>query len=302
MVLPVGYIDGNIDTLDAIKIPITDRGFLYGDSVYEVFRTYQGVPFMFEEHLDRMENSARLSRMSMTLSRQQIVDALQQTVAASEPQPGEDVYVRYQLTRGGGAVDLIPSPDLESRLVIMVKPLPGWKQEHYDPGMRLAVTRLHRNPVNSLDPNIKGGNYLNNILAVMEAREAGADDCIMLTHNGLVTESSNSNVWFVIDDVIVTARSGVLHGLTRRGLMPIFKRQKIKAIERDITAQELKHSAECFITSATREVMPVHQLRLADGNWLKFAAGGGEKTRIAMELYREMIAQFVQENRSLAWF
>ena len=302
MIKPTGYIDGKIGPLDEIRVPVLDRGFLYGDSIYEVIRTYSGIPFMFDAHHERLMNSARLSMMNISQGKQAIVDAIVNTIAAAEAEGGDDVYVRYQITRGEGGVDLYPDPKLRSRLIIIVKQIPEWNPDFYKTGMSLAIPALRRNAVNTLNPNIKGGNYLNNILGLAEARAMGADECVMLDADGLVTECSNSNVWFVLDGKVVTPATGNLLGLTRKSLVGLLERAGHNEIERQIHSDELAGATECFVTSATREVMPVASLRLQDGTVLKFPPGGGELTRLAMKLYAGMLADFVNENRDKAWF
>ena len=302
MVKPTGYIDGRIDALTEIRVPVLDRGFLYGDSIYEVIRTYSGIPFLFDEHHERLMNSARLSRMNVSQSKQEIVDAIVATIAAAEVGRGDDVYVRYQITRGEGKVDLYPDPELRSRLIVIVKEVPKWNPDFYQTGMSLAISDLRRNAVNTLDPNIKGGNYLNNILGLAEARAMGADECVMLNADGLVTECSNSNVWFVLDGMVVTPASGNLSGLTRKSLVALLEHAGHNEIERHIHSEALIGATECFVTSATREVMPVVSLRLQNGTVLPFPRGGGELTRLAMKLYANQLVEFVKQNREQAWF
>ena len=302
MIKPSGYIDGKVGPLDEIRVPVLDRGFLYGDSIYEVIRTYSGIPFLFDEHYQRLMNSARLSMMNISQGKQEIIDAIVDTIAAAGARRGDDVYVRYQITRGEGQVDLYPDPKLRSRLIIIVKEVPKWNSDFYDIGMSLAIPDLRRNAMNTLNPNIKGGNYLNNILGLTEARALGADECVMLDADGLVTECSNSNAWFVLNGEIATPATGNLLGLTRKTLVGLLEKIGHKNMERRIHSEELTAATECFVTSATREVMPVASLRLADGTVLKFPRGGGELTRLAMKLYTDMMADFVAENRDKAWF
>ena len=302
MVKAVGYIDGEISDLANTRIPVADRGFLYGDSVYEVFRTYSGIPFLFDEHYQRLLNSARLIEMNINQSKQEIISAVKRTVRASLPAAGEDVYTRCQITRGEGPIDLNPGLSLQTRLIIIVKAAPQWNQEFYDKGVTLAVPKLRRNSVNSLDPNIKSGNYLNNIIALGEAKKLGADDCLMLDAKGRVTECSNSNVWFVVDGKLVTPVGGNLDGLTRRSLISLFADANIEVVQRPIHNQELADATECFVTSATRKVMPVRALYSVYGNKIDFKAGGGEQTRQAMKFYKRMLEDFVKENKENAWF
>ena len=302
MVKAVGYIDGEIGALDSIKVPILDRGFLYGDSIYEVFRTYEGIPFMYDEHYERLLNSASLIGMNVSHRAEDILSAVRLTLAESEVSAGEDIYVRYQITRGSGPIDLNPDLSEGNRLIIIIKAVPSWNPNHYTHGAVLAVPVLRRNSVNSLDPNIKGGNYLNNIMALSQAREIGADDCVMLDANRKVTECSNSNVWFVIGDKVVTPKRGNLVGLTRKSLMSLFEQHGVDAQEREIDYEELAGAAECFVTSATREVMPISSLILENGEKVNFAPGGGPRTRKAMEIYQQMLDKFKKENTDKALF
>ncbi len=295
-------IDGTISPTGEAKIPVLDRGFLYGDSVYEVFRTYTGVPLFYDEHFDRLQNSARLISMHISQTREELTEEIRRTVQASVTGKGPDVYVRYQITRGEGKIDLFPSPDLQTRYVIIVKELPPWNEAFYSEGMSMAVPKVRRNPVNSLDPNIKGGNYLNNILALTEAREYGADDCLILNREGFVTEASNSNVWFVINGELVTPGSGNLKGLTKRALHEALKDRGIASRERNVNGEEIPSAKECFVSSATREIMPVKSIRLENGDVVEFPSGGGEVTRQAQSVFKEFIASYIEAHEHLRLF
>ena len=252
-------VNGEITPLEDARISILDRGFLYGDSVYEVFRTYDGVPLFCHEHFDRMDNSARLIHMKISQSREEMLEEIRKTAAAANIPKGTDIYVRWHVTRGSGALDLVPARDLVSTYVIILKEVPKWKPEFYSRGMRLAVTCVRRNPVEALSPDIKSGNYLNNILGVAEAVELGADDCLMLNPAGLITEASNSNVVFVIDGKLVTpnVESGVLRGITKAAIAKFGEAIGYPLIEQKLPSAQLSKATECFATSATREVMPV---------------------------------------------
>ena len=298
-------VDGVISRTADAHVPVMDRGFLYGDSIYEVFRTYDGVPLFYDEHWTRFENSARLIHMPMELTKEQMTQEVRQTVALTNAGTlGRDVYVRYTMTRGEGPVDLFPSPTLTTRYVIIVKELHDWPAASYSQGVRLAIPEVLRNSIDALNPNIKGGNYLNNILGVIQARAVGADDCIMLNDAGLVTESSNSNVFFVINDKIVTPSESVgnLKGLTKAAVHDACRERDVVTEERDIAVGELGAATECFITSATREVMPVISLRLLDGSQLEFPAGGGPQTRRVTECYKEHLQAYVRDHARLSMF
>ena len=290
-------VDGVITPTSEARIPVMDRGFLYGDSIYEVFRTYGGIPLFFDEHWERLENSARLIHLRLQLTREQMMEEIRRTFRASgAAEIEQDVYVRYCITRGEGPVDLFPNPELPNRYVIIVKELLPWRADFYGRGVSLAVSQTRRNPINALNPNIKGGNYLNNVLGVIEARELGADDCIMLNDAGLVTESSNSNVFFVIDGDIVTPdeSAGQLRGLTREALNEACAAHGLDILSRDISLQDAANATESFITSATREVMPVRSLVFPNGHALDFSEGGGDLTRRAMAHYREYVERYLR--------
>src|SRR5258705_3310170 len=286
--LRMANVNGEITPLADARISILDRGFLYGDSVYEVFRTYDGVPLFCHEHFDRMENSARLIHMKIAQSRDQMLDEMRRTAAAANVPKGTDIYVRWHVTRGTGALDLVPSRDLVSSYVIILKEGPRWNPEFYTRGMRLAGTCVRRTPVEALSPDIKSGNYLNNILGVAEAVELGADDCLMLNPAGLLTEASNSNVFFVIDGRLVTpnVESGVLRGITKAAIAKLGEVTGHPLYEQKLPAAQLSNATECFVTSATREVMPVSGVRLESGEWREFSSGRGAVTPPAAPAYK----------------
>jgi len=292
------------DTANA-HIPVMDRGFLYGDSVYEVFRTYEGVPLFFDEHWTRLKNSAALIHLVIGLSKEQLLSEIKETVAATgADEMRRDVYVRYIVTRGEGELDLHPEPNLTSTYVIIVREVPKWNPEHYTRGVALAIAQTKRNPGNALDPNIKGGNYLNNVLGVIEARAMGADDCLMLNAAGLVTEASNSNVFFVIDGELVTPsqQAANLRGLTKTAIHEVCRAHGLASEETEIGLDRVRRASECFVTSATREVMPVHTLRVDDSTTLTFPEGGGPITRRVAGYYRDHMAEHIASRRDLAMF
>jgi branched-chain amino acid aminotransferase len=298
-------VNGVITPTADARVPVLDRGFLYGDSVYEVFRTYRGIPLFYDEHWQRFENSAALIRMSLGVSKERLTSAIRETIAATQaPRLGVDVYVRYIVTRGEGPVDLFPAPELETRYVVIVRTVPVWNPVYYSRGVTAAIAVTRRNPATALDPNIKGGNYLNNVLGVMDARALGADDCIMLNEVGFVTEASNSNVFFVIDgDLVTPAQTAAnLRGLTKAALHEACRAHGLPTSEADIAAADLPRATECFLTSATREVMPVATLRLVDGAILRFPEGGGEITRRAAAHYKDYVADYLRAHEHLSLF
>lgn len=304
--VPMAAIDGVVSPIAEASIPVMDRGFLYGDSIYEVFRTYRGVPLFFEEHWSRFENSASLIHLELgdVIKRELTADIKAAVAASGAPDLGQDVYVRYIVTRGEGPVDLLPAQGLPLRRVVIVKRVPRWNPAHYSQGAKLAIVATQRNPHRALDPNIKGGNYLNNILGVIEADRLGADDCLMLNEAGLVTEASNSNVFFVIDGALVTPsqKAANLRGLTKATIHSACRDNGVDTAEVEITAGDALRATECFLSSATREVMPVASILGPDGTRREFPSGGGEVTRRVAALYREAVEAYIDSHQALSIF
>ena len=299
----VTNVDGVITPTAEARVPVMDRGFLFGDSIYEVFRTYDGVPLFYDEHWQRFENSASLIRMKIGFSKDAVTEQIRATVHASgAARAKRDVYVRFTVTRGDGPMDLLPSGDARSRLVVIVKEVPTWNPVFYSRGVNVAVVGTRRNPRKALDPNIKGGNYLNNVLGIMEARAVGADDCLMLSEDGFITEASNSNVFFVIDGELSTPSQTAanLRGLTKAAIHEACKANGLATRETEISAAAARAASECFLSSATREVMPVHTLRMEDGGTRTFPEGGGALTRRVRGYYRGHVERYVREHAPLS--
>jgi branched-chain amino acid aminotransferase len=301
-------VNGQITPLAEAKISVLDRGFQYGDSIYEVIRTYEGVPFFLEEHHDRLENSARLARINLTLSRDELTAEIRRTVQEARLQTGEDAFVRYTITRGIAPLDLDPAVATKNSFVILVKEIPSWKREHYERGMVLAVPSILRNSPQSLDPNIKSGNYLNNILAVAEAKDLGGDDALLLSHDGKLTEASNSNVAFVIDGELRTplheprTQTGNLRGITRTLIGELCANVNVPYSEVPLFPADVERASECFVSSATREIMPVCAVLLGNGKRKEFPAGGGPLTQKLRGAYADFVKQYVARRKKDAWF
>jgi branched-chain amino acid aminotransferase len=298
-------IDGTVTPTHEACVPVMDRGFLYGDSIYEVFRTYDGVPLLYEEHWQRFLNSASLIRLDLQFAGDDVTAEIRKVVQASRaPEVPCDVYVRYIVTRGEGALGLMPDVSAPQRLVVIVMQVPTWNARFYDEGVVLAVARTRRNESSTLDPNIKGGNYLNNVLSVIEAQELGADDSLMLDSNGLVTEASNSNVFFVRNGIVLTPSqvAANLKGITKGAVAGLCRNAGIEILETELRLEDLLVAEECFVTSATREVMPVRRIDCGDGRKRDFPDGGGAMTRNLARAYKDFVAEYVAGNQDYSMF
>jgi len=256
-----------------------DRGFLYGDAIYEVWRTYQGVLFAFTEHWERLKASAQALHLVIDLSREALENEIRRTARAfrSATEHAGELYVRLQLTRGSGSIGLDPALADRTSWVLLIQALPPVRFQSGESGFRLEVAEnLRRNPPEALNPAWKTGNYLNNLLCLREARMRAADEVLILNTRGFICEAAVCNVGFVRDGALVTPplNAGILAGVTRGILLRhVAPAAGVEVIESDITPTELGSFAECFLTSSTRDIVPVSRV----GNH-KYSCGGDSVT------------------------
>ncbi len=240
-----------------------NRGFLYGDAIYEVWRSYHGCLFAWEEHWRRLEASARGLHLALPLSPAQVLAGIRRTVAAHRAETGYagELYVRLQITRGSGPIGLDVALADRPDTVILVQALTPLPSEKALSGLALSVaTTLRRNPVTALDPAWKTGNYLNNLLCLREAKARGADDVVILNLAGEVTEAATSNIAFVRGGTLITPplSAGILSGITRGLILSaVAASAGVPVREAAILPGDLAGMDECMLLSTTRDVVPV---------------------------------------------
>lgn len=259
--------DGHLHDATIPSISPLNRGFLYGDAVYEVWRTYHGTLFAFAEHWRRLQRSAAALRLELPFTSEQLAAEIRRTIQAfREHQRGEveDWYVRLQVTRGGGPIGLDPALADRASWVLLVQPLPVRAPGAGRAGLRLSVAReLRRNPPTALNPAWKTGNYLNNLLCLREARSRGADEVIILNEHGEVSEAAVGNIFFVRDEELVTPplSAGILAGVTRELILhEIAQRAGLRRREAPVRPADFGAFTECFLSSTTRDVAPVAEI------------------------------------------
>ena len=278
------YVNGTITDERSATISVFDRGFLYGDSVYEVMRTAGGNVVDFDRHLDRLARSAGAIALALP-DQAAIRRAVADTVAAAA---NPEAYIRIIVTRGAGRIALdLDAADSPSLLVI-TQPLVMPRAEHYTRGAPLAIVGVERTSRRAVDPAVKSGNYLNSILALAEAQRRGAYEALMLGPDGRVAEGSTSNVFAVRGGALTTPalQTGILAGITRQRVIELAREAGLAAGEGDLYPDDLRGADEVFITSSIRGVMPVSRV---DDTTI---AGGapGPITRRLMEAYDRFIA------------
>jgi branched-chain amino acid aminotransferase len=278
------YINGKLyDKADA-KISVYDHGLLYGDGVFEGIRIYNGKVFRLREHVDRLFESAKAIKLEIPLSREQMMDAIESTVAANHKENG---YIRPVVTRGSGCLGLDIRKTSDPQVIIIVDDISLYPPELYEHGMELATVSTIRNHPNALNPRIKSLNYLNNILVRMEATQAGCVEALMLNHKGELAECSGDNIFLVLRGTLRTPTmdSGILGGITRRSILEIAEKAGIPVQEMALTRHDVYTADECFLSGTAAEVIPVVK---CDGRTI----GNGKPgpiTRQIREAFRRLV-------------
>lgn len=249
-------LNGVLTAPEDARISVFDRGFLYGDSVYEVIRTYQGVPFELDAHLARLESSAHRIGMRLPVPLSTFAAEVAETHAASG---NPDSYVRIVSTRGSGTLGLDPRLAEDPVRMVIAMPLNPPGPEAYRDGVAIALVSVRRNLRDAIDPAAKTGNYLNSVMALAEAKTRGAYEAVMLDHRDYVTEGASSNVFCVMGETILTPPLdvGILEGITRAVVFKVCRQAGLRVLELPLTAQALEAADEVFITSSIREIVPV---------------------------------------------
>ncbi|MDZ4675874.1 MAG: aminotransferase class IV [Oligoflexia bacterium] len=283
-------VNGEIFKPEEAKISVFDRGFLYGDGVYEVARSYGRIFFGLEEHIDRLFNSAQQIGLDIGSSKSELIKEIYRIYKTADR---DDCYMRIVVTRGEGPIGLDPAKASKPNIVIFVKDIPQVDPKLYETGMDIITASVLRNPKKSLDPNIKSGNYLNNVMAMGEASRQKAHDAVMVNRDGKVTEGTTWNIFMVKNGGLVTApdEADILQGITRRKLKSIAELAGIKWEERYFTSDELKKADEVFTTGSVKEVMPVKTI---DGTLIGSGKVGPVTLKLA-KLYKEHVKDYCKE-------
>lgn len=283
-------MNGAVCPVEEAKVSLFDRGFLYGDSVYEVLRTYGGVPFELGLHLDRLEASGERIGLSLPASKAVLAEESRRAHRASQ---NDESYLRIVVTRGIGSFGLDPGLAEDPLRVVLALPVKPPPEALYVEGASVEVVGVRRNLPEAVDPRAKTGNYLNSVLALREARARGAHEAIMLDASGQVTEGASSNVFVVMDGLLLTppVRVGILEGITRRSVLEVCRRSGRRVLELPIGPEVLTAADEVFITSSIREILPVVRV---NGE----VVGDGRPGPVVQEL-REGFAAFVKERCAL---
>lgn len=250
------YLDGEYINENEAKVSVFDHGLLYGDGVFEGIRAYNGRIFRCEEHIDRLYASAKAIMLNIPLSKEEMTNVLLETCRRNDLRDG---YIRLVVTRGKGDLGLNPINCPKPSVFCIAANIQLYPEEMYTKGMPIITSAQRRNKATIVDPQIKSLNYLNNILAKMEANRAGVPEALMLNHDGIVAECTGDNIFVVKDNVIYTPpiHVGILDGITRRSVMEIAEKLGYKVIEKEFTLFNVYNADECFLTGTAAEAIPV---------------------------------------------
>jgi len=253
------WIDGKYYDKEDAKVSVYDHGLLYGDGVFEGIRVYSGKIFECQAHLRRLYDSARGIRLTIPMTMEQFREAMEQTVKANG---FTDCYIRAVVTRGIGLLGLDPAKCPGPSVIIIADTITLYPQETYEKGMAVITASVIRNHPNALSPRIKSMNYLNNILAKIEAIDAGVPEAVMLNHEGTVAECTGDNIFIVRDGVVATPTTsdGILEGITRDVIIRLCGKHGIACVERHLLRHDLYAADECFLTGTAAEVVAVTKI------------------------------------------
>ncbi|MFO8014120.1 MAG: branched-chain-amino-acid transaminase [Phycisphaerae bacterium] len=250
------WLDGRLVDRSEAKISVFDHGVLYGDGVFEGIRSYAGTVFRLEAHVRRLFDSARGIRLAIPMTQEEMAAAINETREANGL---DDSYIRVVVTRGAGTLGLDPNRCEHPAVFVICDKITLYPQELYENGLEVVTASTMRNHPNAVNPRLKSLNYLNNILAKIEAIDAGTLEAVMLNHLGYVAECTGDNLFIVRDSRVFTPpiAAGILEGITRDEILDICREQGIPVREENLTRQDLYVADECFLTGTAAEVVPV---------------------------------------------
>ncbi|HXI69393.1 MAG TPA: branched-chain-amino-acid transaminase [Verrucomicrobiae bacterium] len=277
------FIDGKYLSERDAKVSVFDHGLLYGDGVFEGIRAYNGRVFKLKEHIDRLFYSAKAILLEIPMSHAQLAKATIETIRANKLR---DCYVRLVVTRGVGNLGLNPRSCKKPSIIIIAGKIQVYPAELYAKGMDIVTVPTTRNLHSALNPAIKSLNYLNNILAKIEANNAGVEEAVMLNAEGFVAECTADNLFIIKNGEVFTPpnSAGALYGITRQTVIDLAQAAGLKVTEPDLTRYDLFNADECFLTGTGAEIMPVVKI---DGRIIG-TGKPGPHTRELVEKYHAL--------------
>ena len=279
------WIDGELVNQSEAKVSVYDHGLLYGDGIFEGIRAYNGKVFLCKEHIGRLYEGAHYVNLEIPISKEDMVKALNDTIKANEL---TDAYIRLLVTRGTGDLGLDPRKCDKATVIIIAASIALYPEELYQKGLDIITSAVPAVHGEALNPRVKTLNYLNNIMAKMEAIRAGKLEAIMLNHQGFVAECTGDNIFIIKNGILKTPSvySGILEGCTRNLVINLAKEAGLAVEETNLQRYDLYTADECFLTGTGAEVIAVIDI---DGR--KIGTGKpGSITQDMLKRFRDYIA------------
>jgi branched-chain amino acid aminotransferase len=285
------YLNNKLVPKNKALISVFDHGFLYGDGIYETLRAYKGVVFAIDEHIDRLFRSATMIDILIAKSHDAIKEAVYETIKENGH---SEAYIRVTVSRGAGPIGLDPDLCKKPTFVIMSHEFREYPKHYYQKGVNIALVVTRRNFKGALDPQIKSLNFLNNILAKIEAKKRNAYEAIMLNHRGYIAEGTITNIFFIKNNILCTPAIsvGILDGITRSIILDIARELKIETKEGRFRREDIYQAQEVFISNTTMEVMPI-----AEMDDIKIGSKAGKVTKMIHRTYRKRVADYVKNTQ-----
>ncbi len=278
------FIDGQYFGEENAKVSVFDHGLLYGDGIFEGIRAYNGRVFKLKEHIDRLFYSAKAILLSIPMTHAEICKAVVDTCRENGLREG---YIRLLVTRGVGGLGLNPNKCKRPSVIVIADKIQLYPQEFYENGLTIITVPTTRNLHSALNPAIKSLNYLNNILAKIEANNGGCEEAIMLNNEGYVAECTGDNIFLIKGDDLLTPplSAGALYGITRGVVIELGRSAGLKVSEPNLTRYDVFNADECFLTGTGAELVPVVKVDgrvIGDGK-------PGRRTRELVKKYHELV-------------
>jgi len=287
------YLNNRIVPNNKAVISVYDHGFLYGDGIYETLRAYDGIVFMLDQHVERLFRSASIISLKIKKTPDAIKKAVYKTLSANRL---KEAVIRITVSRGSGPTGLDPALCTDPTFVIIARKFAHYPNMYYKKGVRIAIVDTKRNYKGALNPQIKSLNFLNNILAKIEAKKKDAYEAIMKNYRGYIAEGTISNIFFIKDQVLCTPSLdvGILDGITRKIIIETAGNAGIQVIEGRFKEDDLYNADEMFISNTTMEVMPVSEI---DNKTISSRAGN--LTKILHKSYLKKIKDYIKTNEDI---
>ena len=283
------FLNNKLVPKNKALISVFDHGFLYGDGIYETIRVYKGIIFKMDEHIKRLYRSAEMIALAVPKKPEEIKKAVYKTISANGH---SDAVVRITISRGAGPLGLDPSLCPKPTFVIISNKFRKYPAEYYSKGVKVSIVKTRRNYGPALDPRIKSLNFLNNVLAKIEAKNSASHEALMMNYQGYLAEGTISNVFFINKkDILCTPaiKVGILEGITRGMILKIAREMGLKSREGCFRRKDMYNAREVFITNTSMEVMPVTRV-----DKVRIAGKAGRLTSIIHEKYKEKVSGFLE--------